>query len=74
MTSTAPAAAYALTEDQRVLRDAVRELADERVAPRAAEIDRTAEFPEDLSELLAEPGHPRRCRSRPSTAGSAATC
>ena len=36
-----------------LLRDAVRVLADERVAPRAAEIDRTAEFPQDLRELLA---------------------
>jgi len=32
----------------------VRELADERVAPRAAEIDATAEFPWDLKELLAK--------------------
>jgi alkylation response protein AidB-like acyl-CoA dehydrogenase len=42
-----------LTEEQRLLRDAVRELADERVAPRAAAIDRTGEFPEDLRQLLA---------------------
>jgi alkylation response protein AidB-like acyl-CoA dehydrogenase len=42
-----------LTEEQVLLRDAVRVLADERVAPRAAEIDRTAEFPQDLRELLA---------------------
>ena len=44
---------YRLTEAQRDLRDAVRVLADERVAPRAAEIDRTATFPQDLKELLA---------------------
>ena len=44
---------YRLTEEQRDLRDAVRVLADERVAPRAAEIDRTGEFPQDLKELLA---------------------
>jgi alkylation response protein AidB-like acyl-CoA dehydrogenase len=36
------------------MRDAVRTLADERVAPRAAEIDRTGEFPHDLKALLAE--------------------
>ena len=36
-----------------MLRDAVRVLADERIAPRAAEIDRTAEFPWDVKELLA---------------------
>ena len=45
---------YRLTEDQVLLRDAVRELADERVAPRAAEIDRTGEFPQDLRRLLAD--------------------
>ena len=44
---------YRLTEEQTLLRDAVRILADERVAPRAAEIDRTSEFPQDLRELLA---------------------
>jgi alkylation response protein AidB-like acyl-CoA dehydrogenase len=32
----------------------VRELAEERVAPRAAEIDATSEFPWDLKELLAK--------------------
>ena len=42
-----------LTEDQALLREAVRVLADEQVAPRAAEIDRTGEFPEDLRRLLA---------------------
>jgi alkylation response protein AidB-like acyl-CoA dehydrogenase len=46
-------ASYRLSAEQRELRDAVRELARERVAPRAAEIDRTAEFPWDLKELLA---------------------
>jgi alkylation response protein AidB-like acyl-CoA dehydrogenase len=44
---------YRLTEEQALLRDAVRDIADERVAPRAAEIDRTGEFPQDLRELLA---------------------
>ena len=45
---------YRLTEEQTLLRDAVKTLADERVAPRAAEIDRTGEFPQDLRELLAQ--------------------
>ena len=44
---------YRLTEEQTLLRDAVRTLADDRVAPRAAEIDRTSEFPQDLRQLLA---------------------
>jgi len=43
-----------LTEDQALLRDAVRVLADERIAPRAAEIDRTATWPEDVRRLLAD--------------------
>jgi alkylation response protein AidB-like acyl-CoA dehydrogenase len=48
-----PSPTYRLTDDQAALRDAVRVLADERIAPRAAEIDRTAEFPWDVKELLA---------------------
>ena len=52
VTESTPSA-YRLTEEQTLLRDAVRTLADERVAPRAAEIDRTGEFPQDLRELLA---------------------
>jgi alkylation response protein AidB-like acyl-CoA dehydrogenase len=43
-----------LTEEQTLLRDAVRVLADERIAPRAAEIDRTAAWPEDVRRLLTE--------------------
>jgi alkylation response protein AidB-like acyl-CoA dehydrogenase len=48
-----PPPTYRLTEEQALLRDAVRTLADERVAPRAAEIDKTGDFPEDLRQLLA---------------------
>ena len=45
-TSATPAAGtYRLTEEQLMLRDAVRVLADERIAPRAAEIDRTGRVP-----------------------------
>jgi len=44
---------YRLTEEQTLLRDAVRVIADDLVAPRAAEIDRTGEFPQDLRQLLA---------------------
>ena len=49
-----PGPTYRLTDDQAALRDAVRVLADDRIAPRAAEIDRTAEFPWDVKELLAD--------------------
>src|SRR6058998_2427277 len=43
-----------LSEEQREIRDLVRTLARERVAPRAAEIDKSAEFPWDMVELLRE--------------------
>ena len=42
----------ALTAEQREIRDLVRQLARERIAPRAAEIDETHEFPWDVVELL----------------------
>jgi alkylation response protein AidB-like acyl-CoA dehydrogenase len=42
-----------LTQEQIALRDAVRELADEKIAPRAAQIDASGEFPWDVVELLA---------------------
>jgi alkylation response protein AidB-like acyl-CoA dehydrogenase len=45
---------YRPTADHDELRAVVRELAEEQVAPRAAEIDATAEFPWDLKELLAK--------------------
>jgi alkylation response protein AidB-like acyl-CoA dehydrogenase len=45
---------YSLTEDQLALRATIREIAQERVAPRAAEIDERAEYPQDLRELFAE--------------------
>ncbi|MDQ3938614.1 MAG: acyl-CoA dehydrogenase family protein [Chloroflexota bacterium] len=43
-----------LSEEHVALRDAVRQLADERIAPRAAQIDATGEFPWDMVQLLAE--------------------
>ncbi len=45
-----------LTPEQAELRDLVRTLARERVAPRAAEIDASHEFPWDLVELFREQG------------------
>jgi len=43
-----------LNADQTALRVAVRELAQEKIAPRAAEIDAKGEFPWDIVKLLAE--------------------
>jgi isovaleryl-CoA dehydrogenase len=45
-----------LPEDLQELQRQVRRLADERIAPRAAEIDRSNEFPRDLWPLLGEQG------------------
>ena len=45
-----------LTEDQREIRELVRTLARERIAPRAAEIDASHEFPWDVVELFREHG------------------
>jgi alkylation response protein AidB-like acyl-CoA dehydrogenase len=44
---------YLPTAEHDELRAMVRELADERIAPRAAEIDEKSEFPWDLKDLLA---------------------
>jgi alkylation response protein AidB-like acyl-CoA dehydrogenase len=43
-----------LSDEQRELRDLVRTLARERIAPRAAEIDESHEFPWDVVELFRE--------------------
>jgi alkylation response protein AidB-like acyl-CoA dehydrogenase len=44
--------AFALTEEHEALRESVRALADDKIAPRAAEVDRTGEFPWDVYEAL----------------------
>jgi alkylation response protein AidB-like acyl-CoA dehydrogenase len=43
-----------LSDEQREIRDLVRALARERIAPRAAEIDESHEFPWDVVELFRE--------------------
>jgi alkylation response protein AidB-like acyl-CoA dehydrogenase len=43
-----------LTDEQREIRDLVRTIARERIAPRAAEIDASHEFPWDVVELYRE--------------------
>lgn len=47
---------YQLTEDQELLREMVARTAREKVAPRAAEIDATAQYPQDMFDLLKELG------------------
>ncbi|MDB5027299.1 MAG: acyl-CoA dehydrogenase [Candidatus Eremiobacteraeota bacterium] len=51
--SIAPARPEASDEEAMIL-DVVRQLVKERVEPRAAEIDATAEFPWDIKQLFAE--------------------
>ena len=43
-----------LSDEQREIRELVRTLARERIASRAAEIDKKAEFPWDMVELFRE--------------------
>ncbi|GAA2392111.1 acyl-CoA dehydrogenase family protein [Nonomuraea africana] len=43
---------YALTEEHEMLRETVRALADEKIAPRAAEADEREEFPWDVYKAL----------------------
>jgi alkylation response protein AidB-like acyl-CoA dehydrogenase len=45
---------YDLPEEHKELRATIRQLAQERIAPRAAEIDRDDEYPWDVRRLLAE--------------------
>jgi alkylation response protein AidB-like acyl-CoA dehydrogenase len=54
MPDLATTAPYLLPEEITELRDLVRSIAQERVAPRAAELDANAEYGWDLRELLAE--------------------
>ena len=44
------------TEEQLMIRDTIRRLTSEKIAPRAAEIDETDEFPWDIIELYKENG------------------
>ena len=44
------------TDAQRLIRDMVREFAEKEIRPRAAEIDRTDDFPWDLWKRMAELG------------------
>lgn len=47
---------FMLDEEQESIRRSVRRMMIEKVAPRAAEIDQTGEFPWDVKELFAENG------------------
>ncbi len=45
---------YTIPQEHLDFRDTIRQIAQERIAPRAAEIDEKAEYPHDLRRLLSE--------------------
>jgi alkylation response protein AidB-like acyl-CoA dehydrogenase len=47
---------WELSEEQSMLRDLARRIARERIAPRAAEIDRTGEYPWDIRQVFVDTG------------------
>src|SRR2546428_12399875 len=47
---------FEFSAEQVAIRDTIRELVQDRVAPRAAEIDEKAEYPKDIERLFAENG------------------
>jgi alkylation response protein AidB-like acyl-CoA dehydrogenase len=59
---------YLLTGEQALLRETVRELAEKKIAPAAAEVDAAGRFPQEALEALtgarARGAHPRRLRWR----------
>ena len=52
---------YQLTEEQKRFKESVRRLADERVEPRAKEIDQKGEFAWDIFELFRKQGYLGLC-------------
>ena len=47
---------FEFSEEQIAIRDTIRELVEDRVSPRAAEIDEKAEYPKDIEKLFADNG------------------
>src|SRR5438128_3932504 len=47
---------FEFSAEQVAIRDTIRELVQDRVSPRAAEIDRTGEYPKDIERLFAANG------------------
>ncbi|MBF7083083.1 acyl-CoA dehydrogenase [Desulfallas sp. Bu1-1] len=45
---------FNLTRDQKMIRDVVRDFAEQEIAPRATEIDRTGTFPLDIINKMSE--------------------
>jgi butyryl-CoA dehydrogenase/acyl-CoA dehydrogenase len=47
---------FTLTEEQQAFRQSIRELVEDKLAPRATEIDEADEYPWDIDELLVKNG------------------
>jgi alkylation response protein AidB-like acyl-CoA dehydrogenase len=54
MSSATGTGPYQIPEEFRDLQATIRQIAQERIAPRAGDIDRAAEYPQDIRRLLAE--------------------
>jgi acyl-CoA dehydrogenase len=54
MSTTALTDIYELPQEYKDFRDTIRQIVDEKVRPRAAEIDATGEYPRDIRKLFAE--------------------
>jgi alkylation response protein AidB-like acyl-CoA dehydrogenase len=54
MSTTALPDIYELPQDYKDFRDTIRQIVDEKVRPRAAEIDATGEYPRDIRKLFGE--------------------
>src|SRR2546425_12042304 len=47
---------YELSDAHKIIRDTARRIAREKVAPRAAELDESGEYPQDIFGVFAEAG------------------
>jgi len=45
---------YSLTEDQKMLRDLSRKIAEEKIRPKSRELDEKEEFPEEIIKILGQ--------------------
>jgi alkylation response protein AidB-like acyl-CoA dehydrogenase len=54
MSTTALTEIYDLPQEHKDFRDTIRQIVDEKVRPRAAEIDASGEYPHDIRKLFAE--------------------
>ena len=46
---------YALSEEHQAIREAVRAVAEAKIAPYAAEVDEEARYPQEAAKALLEP-------------------